>query len=200
MFNNSGSNNISAPSAAAATQQSSSGGPGSHGPQSLSTAAAASSATTTMTTTATPQAQTDEVLRLTLQPRPNVTWYETAMKTMVSVGSQSCHNFHIGDMILVLFVFYWNSKISPLFLYSPLLSSVFGCKRDEGVVDNEGLGRKSSKRCCIFHKQRAFGESSTDSSDYDDDDDKDGSNGDKKIARKKKGGKKKTPDHLRFHA
>jgi protein phosphatase 1 regulatory subunit 11 len=73
--------------------------------------------------------------------------------------------------------------------------------RDEGVIDNEGLGRKSSKRCCIFHKARAFGESSTDSSDYDSADDK---NNKKKIARKKQGGigndKKKTPDHLRFHA
>ena len=35
------------------------------------------------------------------------------------------------------------------------------------MEDNEGLGRKSSKRCCIFHKPRAFGESSTDSSDND---------------------------------
>ena len=42
--------------------------------------------------------------------------------------------------------------------------------RDENVEDNEGLGRKSSKRCCIFHKQRDFGESSTDSSDNDSDD------------------------------
>jgi len=66
---------------------------------------------------------------------------------------------------------------------------------DQNVVDNEGMGKKSSKRCCIFHKQRAFGESSTDTSDYDSDND-DG----KKIAHKKKNGKPKTPDHLRFHA
>lgn len=63
---------------------------------------------------------------------------------------------------------------------------------DEDVVDNEGLGRKSSKRCCIFHKQRAFGESSTDSSE---EEDKDG-NGHRKIARPKK----KVPDYQRFHA
>ena len=44
------------------------------------------------------------------------------------------------------------------------------CNRDESVEDNEGLGRKKSKRCCIFHKERDFGESSTDSSDNDDDD------------------------------
>ena len=76
------------------------------------------------------------------------------------------------------------------------------------MIDNEGMGRKSSKRCCIFHKARAFGESSTDSSDYDSADDKNNKNNNnnkKKIARKKQGGidgtdKKKTPDHLRFHA
>ncbi len=31
----------------------------------------------------------------------------------------------------------------------------------EDVIDNEGLGRKSSKVCCIYHKTRAFGESSS---------------------------------------
>jgi protein phosphatase 1 regulatory subunit 11 len=72
------------------------------------------------------------------------------------------------------------------------------------VQDNEGMGRKSSKRCCIFHKQRPFGESSTDSSDQDSDGDHHHKGGGKKIARKKEGssgGKAaKTPDHLRFHA
>lgn len=33
-----------------------------------------------------------------------------------------------------------------------------GVQWAEDVVDNEGLGKKSSKKCCIFHKQRAFGE------------------------------------------
>ncbi|KAF8343601.1 type 1 phosphatases regulator YPI1 [Amanita rubescens] len=38
----------------------------------------------------------------------------------------------------------------------------------EDVVDNEGCGRKSSKVCCIYHKQRKFDESeSEDSSDSD---------------------------------
>jgi protein phosphatase 1 regulatory subunit 11 len=78
---------------------------------------------------------------------------------------------------------------------------------DEDVVDNEGLGRKSSKRCCIFHKQRAFGESSTDSSDAQSDNSSvDGDQGDskpraskkKKIARPKKDSK--PPDYQRFHA
>jgi len=106
-------------------------------------AAAAATMTMTMTPAQEPQTQisnNEEVLRLTLQDRPAVTW-------------------------------------------------------DESVIDNEGMGRKSSKRCCIFHKQRAFGESSTDTSDSDNDNDDD-----KKIAYKKKPGKKKTPDHLRFHA
>ncbi|CDI80667.1 hypothetical protein, conserved [Eimeria acervulina] len=34
----------------------------------------------------------------------------------------------------------------------------------EGTLDNEDLGRKSSKVCCIYHKPRAFGESSSSSS------------------------------------
>ena len=83
--------------------------------------------------------------------------------------------------------------------------------RDEAVVDNEGMGRKSSKRCCIFHKQRAFGESSTDSSDYDsdssDEDKEEGDEGEKagpgnqkRIARPKGKKKKKVPDYQRFHA
>jgi protein phosphatase 1 regulatory subunit 11 len=85
-----------------------------------------------------------------------------------------------------------------------------GVSWDEAVVDNEGLGRKSSKRCCIFHKQRPFGESSTDSSDYEsehgEDDDED--DGDKKPRATRKKGKKiagpkkdgQVPDFQRFHA
>ncbi|KAG5520902.1 hypothetical protein RHGRI_033459 [Rhododendron griersonianum] len=38
----------------------------------------------------------------------------------------------------------------------------------EGTVDNEFLQRKSSKKCCIFHKDKPF-----DEDDSDDDDDKD---------------------------
>ncbi|KAG5185445.1 phosphatase inhibitor-domain-containing protein [Tribonema minus] len=41
---------------------------------------------------------------------------------------------------------------------------------DEEVVDNENAGRKSSKRCCIFHKQRKFGESDSEESSSDLDD------------------------------
>eukprot|EP00850_Spirogloea_muscicola_P004047 SM000017S02787 [mRNA] locus=s17:263592:264148:- [translate_table: standard] len=32
------------------------------------------------------------------------------------------------------------------------------------TIDNEGLGRKSSKKCCIFHKEKPVGESSSDES------------------------------------
>ncbi|KAL7498748.1 hypothetical protein ACHAWT_006780 [Skeletonema menzelii] len=88
---------------------------------------------------------------------------------------------------------------------------------DQNVINNEGLGRKSSKRCCIFHKQRAFGESSTESSEEDGDGDDNstsssssGGAGDgraqRPIAKKKKkktggvGGKPKVPDYQRFHA
>jgi len=34
----------------------------------------------------------------------------------------------------------------------------------EDVVDNEGMGKKSSKVCCIYHKSHAVGESSSDES------------------------------------
>ncbi|XP_038624692.1 E3 ubiquitin-protein ligase PPP1R11 [Tachyglossus aculeatus] len=36
------------------------------------------------------------------------------------------------------------------------------------TVDNEHLGRRSSKCCCIYEKPRVFGESSTESEDEDD--------------------------------
>lgn len=89
---------------------------------------------------------------------------------------------------------------------------------DQAVVNNEGLGRKSSKRCCIFHKQRPFGESSTESSEDDNGDD-DGStsssssggggggNAQQPVAQKNNGKKMggisknpKVPDSQRFHA
>ncbi|RXK37049.1 hypothetical protein M231_05637 [Tremella mesenterica] len=37
----------------------------------------------------------------------------------------------------------------------------------EGTVDNEHLGRKKSKICCIYHKPRAYDESSSESSESD---------------------------------
>uniref|UniRef100_A0A6I8RLM4 E3 ubiquitin-protein ligase PPP1R11 n=1 Tax=Xenopus tropicalis TaxID=8364 RepID=A0A6I8RLM4_XENTR len=36
------------------------------------------------------------------------------------------------------------------------------------TVDNENLGRRSSKCCCIYEKPRPFGESSSESEDEDD--------------------------------
>ena len=39
----------------------------------------------------------------------------------------------------------------------------------EGTLDNENAGKKSSKKCCIYEKPRAFGESSSSSSSESDD-------------------------------
>ncbi|KAL5363044.1 phosphatase inhibitor-domain-containing protein [Aspergillus floccosus] len=51
----------------------------------------------------------------------------------------------------------------------------------EDVVDNEGMGKKSSKVCCIYHKPRPIGESSSeessDSSSSDSDSDSDSCGG-----------------------
>ena len=85
---------------------------------------------------------------------------------------------------------------------------------DENVINNEGLGRKSSKRCCIFHKQRPFGESSTESSEEDGNDSSSSSSSggggsgraQRPMARKKNKkkssgvGRPKIPDYQRFHA
>jgi protein phosphatase 1 regulatory subunit 11 len=42
----------------------------------------------------------------------------------------------------------------------------------DDTVDNEFMNKKSSKQCCIYHKPRAWNESSSDDDDDDDDDDK----------------------------
>jgi protein phosphatase 1 regulatory subunit 11 len=42
-----------------------------------------------------------------------------------------------------------------------------GVSWTEDTVDNEHLGRRSSKRCCIFHKVKKFAESDSDESDED---------------------------------
>lgn len=42
-------------------------------------------------------------------------------------------------------------------------------KFTDDTVDNEGMGRKSSKVCCIYHKPKEFGESSSESDSSDDD-------------------------------
>merc|ERR1711966_158160 len=78
---------------------------------------------------------------------------------------------------------------------------------DQSVVDNEGLGKKSSKRCCIFHKQKAFGESSTESSEDEEDGSSSSSSGgggglpaQRPMAHKKKARTPRVPDYQRFHA
>ncbi len=40
----------------------------------------------------------------------------------------------------------------------------------EDVVDNEGMGKKSSKRCCIWHKKKKFAESDSEDSPSEEED------------------------------
>ncbi|CDJ56264.1 hypothetical protein, conserved [Eimeria maxima] len=54
----------------------------------------------------------------------------------------------------------------------------------EGTLDNEDLGRKSSKICCIYHKPRAFGESSSSSSSDSEGEDRSSRTGQHGSARK----------------
>ncbi|KKK20010.1 hypothetical protein P175DRAFT_0473233 [Aspergillus ochraceoroseus IBT 24754] len=57
----------------------------------------------------------------------------------------------------------------------------------EDVIDNEGMGKKSSKVCCIYHKARPVGESSSEessSSSSDSDSDSD-SHSDRPTSRRK---------------
>jgi len=42
-----------------------------------------------------------------------------------------------------------------------------GISWDAGVVDNENMGKKSSKCCCIYNKPKAVGESSSESEESD---------------------------------
>jgi len=48
----------------------------------------------------------------------------------------------------------------------------------EDVIDNENMGKKKSKICCIFHKQRKFDESSSEESSSEDGDNHDSSSDD----------------------
>lgn len=69
----------------------------------------------------------------------------------------------------------------------------------EDTVDNEGMGRKSSKVCCIYHPAREFGESSSeDSSSSSDESDSDpGSSGE---ARQSKNGGPQACGHGHSHS
>lgn len=62
----------------------------------------------------------------------------------------------------------------------------------EGTIDNEGLGRKKSKVCCIYHKTREVGESSSedDSSSDESSDDESGDDGAARPVGGYKGGKR----------
>jgi len=60
----------------------------------------------------------------------------------------------------------------------------------EDVVDNEGMGKKKSKVCCIYHPPRGVDESSDESSSDSDDSDSDaGDDGAARPARKSGGGR-----------
>lgn len=63
----------------------------------------------------------------------------------------------------------------------------------EDTIDNEHMNKKSSKRCCIFHKARDFGESSTESDDSDDSDDSDSDCDDPNCRKRRKRPKKRAP-------
>jgi len=70
----------------------------------------------------------------------------------------------------------------------------------EDVVDNEGMGKKSSKVCCIYHKPRAADESSDDSSSddssSDNDSDSEPDNSTARPSRKTSGNRGRRPhDH-----
>lgn len=65
----------------------------------------------------------------------------------------------------------------------------------ESVIDNEGLGRKKSKVCCIYHKPRAVGESSSE----EDSSDSDSSSGDSDGARPVGGRKGRKKGHKHDH-
>ncbi|GAB9464638.1 hypothetical protein Gpo141_00002067 [Globisporangium polare] len=58
---------------------------------------------------------------------------------------------------------------------------------DESAVDNEHMGRKKSNKCCIFHKKREFGESSSESGEDSSDDEE----------QKKEEGHKRKQNHHR---
>lgn len=60
---------------------------------------------------------------------------------------------------------------------------------EEGTLDNEDLGRRSSKVCCIYHKPRAFAESSSEESSSSSDSDND--EGAKEAGRQRKACKSK---------
>ncbi|KAH6610204.1 hypothetical protein Trco_000224 [Trichoderma cornu-damae] len=67
----------------------------------------------------------------------------------------------------------------------------------EDVVDNEGLGRKSSKVCCIYHRPKGVDESSDESSSGSSSSDSDSDS--EPESRRKVGGGKGDCDHSHGH-
>uniref|UniRef100_A0A061SA72 Protein phosphatase 1 regulatory subunit 11 n=1 Tax=Tetraselmis sp. GSL018 TaxID=582737 RepID=A0A061SA72_9CHLO len=64
-----------------------------------------------------------------------------------------------------------------------------GVRWVEETVDNEGMGKKSSKKCCIFHRRRAFGDWSDDEdSDFECDCNKDQQDGEGSSGQKEGAG------------
>lgn len=55
----------------------------------------------------------------------------------------------------------------PKVLHLKLKEEKKQLKWTEDTIDNEHMGKKNSKRCCIFHKNKVFGESDSDESDED---------------------------------
>ncbi|QYT01458.1 Type 1 phosphatases regulator [Trichoderma simmonsii] len=68
----------------------------------------------------------------------------------------------------------------------------------EDVVDNEGLGRKSSKVCCIYHRPKGVDESSDESSS-DSSSDSDSDSEAESRPKKKAGGDKDDCGHAHDH-
>ncbi|CDJ37086.1 hypothetical protein, conserved [Eimeria tenella] len=65
----------------------------------------------------------------------------------------------------------------------------------EGTLDNEDLGRKSSKVCCIYHKPVAFGESSSSSSSSSEDE-LDSNGNVRRVKKKKRAKRSRREEHV----
>lgn len=70
-----------------------------------------------------------------------------------------------------------------------------GITWSEDVVDNEGMGRKSSKVCCIYHAPKGIDESSDESSSDSSSDSDSGDDGSARPVRKQGGGHGHGHDH-----
>jgi len=146
-----------------------------------------------------PQQQQQQSDRSTSLPSPplNNTYFASSTRA-VSTGSTMIANSNPSTSTMTITNNDVDSGIDEAVLRLTLQSRPT-VTWDDTVQDNEGMGRKSSKRCCIFHKQRMFGESSTDSSD-DSDDSSSSSNNEGTKKKKSIARRKKTPDYQRHHA